>query len=120
MQAIINLPIKIPFTSAGLVTGLTSFSPIFLLNGVIMTTPTWTSTEIGSGLYTLNFIPTSTGILSILISQSLLVPIEVVSVTTAQILQNLADESIGSWTWNKTTGILNMIRQDGTPLANHI
>jgi hypothetical protein len=118
MQAIINLPIKIPFTSAGLVTGLTSFSPIFLLNGVIMTTPTWTSTEIGSGLYTLNFIPTSTGILSILISQSLLVPIEVVSVTTAQILQNLADESIGSWTWNKTTGILNMIRQDGTPLAN--
>jgi len=57
-------------------------------------------------------------VISIFISQSLLEPLEVVAVTTTQILQNLADESIGSWTWNKTTGILNMIRQDGSPLAN--
>ena len=117
MECTINNPIKIPFTSASLVTGKTTFTPLFLLNGVATTISGITYTEVGSGLYTINLTPTTSGLLSIFIEGILLAPIEITARTTASILQDLQDEALGSWTWNKTTGMLEMIRQDGTSLA---
>ena len=118
MQCIINLPVRIPFTSIGLVTGLTTFNPTFLLNGIITALPSHTYTEIGNGLYTINFTPTISGILEIFIEGQLVHDVEVVNRTSTQILQNLEDDALGSWIWDKTKGTLQIIRQDGTVLAN--
>jgi len=118
MQIIINLPVRIPFTSTGLVTGLTTFTPTFLLNGVATTITPITYTEIGGGLYTANFTPTATGMLSMFVGGLVYSDIEVVGRTNTVILQNIEDESLGSWIWDKTLGTLSLLRQDGTSLAN--
>jgi hypothetical protein len=48
---------------------------------------------------------------------SLLCVAEVKNKTTDEYLQNLEDEALGSWSWNKTTGCLSLTRQDGTSFA---
>lgn len=117
MQTLINIPVKIPFTSVALATGLTVFTPRFLLEGITWVATPVTYTEIGGGLYTINFTPTSVGNLSIFVEGVLLPSIEVVSRSTSSILQNLEDESLGSWTWDKVTGKLEVLRQNGSSLA---
>lgn len=117
MQYVINQPLRLPFLSIGLTTGLTTFTTVFLVNGVVGTVASLSYTEIGGGLYTINFTPTTTGSLYIFIQNSLLHGIEIVAQSTTSILQNLQDESLGSWTWDKTRGVLTLIRQDTTTLA---
>lgn len=119
MQAIVNNPITIPFLSSGLTTGVTTFTKSTLLNGVPVVYPSFTFTEIGGGLYTMTFTPTTTGTLSIFIQGVLLPQIDIVSRTLAQQLQDISDEAIGSWTWDKTTGILQLYRLDGTSFHSY-
>ena len=119
MQVIINIPVKVPFTSTGLVTGLLTFTPTFLLNGVLTSiTPSPTYTEIGGGLYVMTFTPSASGVLTIFVGGLVLPAIEVVARDTNTILQNLEDEALGSWVWDKTAGTLALVRQNGSPLAN--
>ena len=116
-QCIVNHNIVIPFLSYGLVPGKTSFSVVMLKDGVVLTAlPTITYFELGSGAYTLAFTPLSTGSYDILIENNILL-LEVVSKTLASVLQNLEDEALGSWTWDKTSGSLLVLRQDGSTLA---
>src|ERR1022692_3884062 len=111
MQSLVNLPITIPFLSTGLVTGLTTFSSITLVDGTLgVYSPTYA--EIGSGLYNLTFTPLSTGLYTIFIEEVLLPSIEVVSKTLSSQLQDISDENLGSWQWDKTTGILQLYRLD--------
>ncbi|MNY59748.1 hypothetical protein D3C86_1962240 [compost metagenome] len=42
---------------------------------------------------------------------------EVVTKSVYNSLRDILDESIGSWQWDKTTGGLVMLRQDGATLA---
>lgn len=121
----INTPISIPFTSIGLVTGLTSFAYAVALGGTILTgattpaLPTFTFSEIGGGAYLLTFTPTSTGNYSIYIQNQIAGYISVVARDKFSYLQNLENEAMGSWQWDKTTGVLTMLRQDGTTLATY-
>jgi hypothetical protein len=115
-QCIVNQLVRIPFLSTGLVTGLTTFSFAYLLNGVsTVVTPTFT--EIGGGLYTFNFTPTSTGRGSLFIQGSIQASFDVVNKDILTYLKNLEDESLGSWQWNKTSGVLTLLRQDSSVLA---
>lgn len=118
-QYVVNVPIKVPFLSSGLVTGKTVFTPapIFMLDGVLTVPTGVTYTEIGSGLYTLNFTPATSGQWKIFIEGALQGNFEVVAKTITTFLQNIEDEAIGSWTWNKNTGALTLVRQDGTTQA---
>lgn len=118
MQLTINQSVSIPFTSIGLATGLTVFTPAFLLNGSPMVASPLVYAEIGGGLYTITFTPVVSGSMSLFIEHTLLTDMEVVNRTNTVILQNLEDEALGSWIWDKTKGILNLVRQDGTTLAN--
>lgn len=115
-QCIVNQLARIPFLSTGLVTGLTTFSFVYLLNG-ISTVVTPTFTEIGGGLYTFNFTPTSTGRGSLFIQGSIQASFDVVNKDILTYLKNLEDESLGSWQWNKTSGVLTFLRQDSSVLA---
>lgn len=117
-QCIINQPYSLPFLADSLTTGLTGFlDVIVLVNGELPDTqPTINYTEIGYGLYTLSITPSVTGIWTIFI-EGKLYTIEVVARDIYSILRNLEDESLGSWSWDKTTGILTALRQDGSELA---
>lgn len=118
MEALVNQQIKLPFVSSGLATGLTSFSPIFLSNGtVVSVAPTFT--EIGSGVYTVNFTPVSTGEWSVFVAGSIQAQFTTVAKTLSSTLQSLTDEALGSWAWNKSTGALTLYKNDSSVLATY-
>lgn len=117
MEYTVNQIIKLPFTSAGLVTGLTSFSGTFLVNGVVNTvTPTFS--EVGGGLYTCNFTPVSTGKWCVFIEQKLY-EFDIVSKTLQNALGDVLDQALGSWTWDKRTGLLTLFKSDSSVLATY-
>lgn len=118
MELTINQPVKLAFVAQGLTTGKTSFAPVILLDGVSHTiTPTPTYTEIGSGVYTINFTPTSTGELTIFLEGDIQVRAQVVTKSVSSVLKDLSDEALGSWSWNKATGVLTLYKSDSTTLA---
>lgn len=117
-ESLVNTPFKIPFVSTNNVTGLSSFSNVHLLkDGVAVSTPTITYTEIGNGLYVATYTPTATGVYSLFIESKIQGTVNVLAKTSLTFLQNLEDEALGSWAWNKTTGVLTFTRQSGTTLA---
>jgi hypothetical protein len=118
MQYTLSQPAVIPFTSTGLVTGLTTFTYTPLLNGKATILTGVTFSEIGSGLYTFNFTPTVSGVYTLFIQNQLLTQIEVVTRSNAAILQDLQDEAIGSWTWDKIAGLLTLVRNDGVTVLS--
>jgi hypothetical protein len=117
MQWLINTPVTLPFISANLATGLTTFSSSILINNVVVAlSPTFT--EIGGGLYTITFTPQTSGVAYVFINGVVLPGVEVVSKTATTILQNLEDEALGSWTWDKALGKLTLLRANGTTLSS--
>lgn len=118
MEYLVNLPVKLPVTSTALATGQASLPVTFLKDGltVVPTTPTFS--ELGGGLYTVNFTPTSTGKWTVFVGGKTY-DLEVVSRTLQTGLQDLWDESMGSWAWNKGTGLLTLFRGDGSTLATY-
>ena len=119
MECTVNQPLKLGFVSTGLATGLTNFSYTILRNGLSYSpavTPTFT--EIGGGLYTFNVTPDSTGEWSLFIQGSIQVRFTVLTKTTQEIVKNIEDESLGSWSWDKVNGTLSLYKQDGSPLAS--
>ena len=116
-QCIINQAAVIPFYSSGLTTGITSFLNTYVLLGGVLTSTTFTTAEIGHGLYTLTITFPTTGTWRIFIEGKLL-EIEVVDFTLAEILRDIADEALGSWQWDKLTGTLSLLRRDGSPLSS--
>jgi hypothetical protein len=118
MEYQVSQTLVLPFTSTGLTTGLSSFPDLFILNnGIHVISPSVTYTEIGSGLYTLSYAPYITGEYYVFIQGRLQAEFSVVTKTTKTYLQNLEDEALGSWTWDKTSNLLTLMRQDGTTMA---
>ena len=77
-------------------------------------------TDLGfKGLSRVTFTPQSTGLYMVFAFDEIQVLVDVVPRTSESYLKNIEDESLGSWVWDKTTGHLEMIRQDGTTLANY-
>jgi hypothetical protein len=114
--AILGQPTTLPFTAP---VGMTSFPIIALLNGALLSPqPAVTFSVIGQGLYTLTFTPAQTGEYSIYVnSQILNVECQQQSLQTS--LQTLADAALGSWSWNKSTGVLTLLTASGTTLATY-
>jgi len=113
----VNTVVKIPFTSVNLATGMGSFNNVkFLIDGVL-TSISYTTAEIGNGLYVLTFTPGVTGVYSLFIEQTIAAVVNVVTKSLYTFLKNLEDEAIGSWTWDKVTGVLTLTRQDGSTFS---
>jgi hypothetical protein len=117
MEYLVNQALKLPVTSTALGTGLTTLPVTFLVNGAVtVVTPTFT--EIGSGLYTVNFTPAVTGKWTVFVGGKTY-EFEIVSKTLQNALGELLDESLGSWSWNKASGLLTLFKGDGTTLATY-
>lgn len=78
---------------------------------------TITETASGSGVYKIVSTPSSTGQYYFVTSTQIIACVNVVTKTVATYLKNLEDEALGSWSWNKTSGVLTMYRQTGEVLA---
>lgn len=65
------------------------------------------------------FTPNATGRYTVaLVDGTLLGVVDVVSRTLQSYARNIEDEALGSWQWDRTTGTLQLLRQDGSVLAN--
>lgn len=71
-----------------------------------------------AGLSNFTFTPTTTGTYTLYGDSQVIATVEVVTRTAKSYLANLEDEAMGSWQWDKASGSLNMLRQDGTALAS--
>lgn len=91
---------------------------VLIKDGATDLTPV-TVQDIGiAGLYNFRFTPTSTGTYTLFAYGAIQAVIEVTTKSLYSYLENIEDEALGSWQWDKTNGTLVMLRQDGTQLAN--
>lgn len=90
---------------------------VVFFNGEVSTLPVVHSATGINGFTRLTFTPTETGMYTVFVNAEPFAFINVETLTFAEALQNIEDEALGSWQWNKTTGILNMLRQNGEELA---
>lgn len=116
LEAILNTP----FTTVVSGPTGTPLTDVFLyLNGAASgITPT--VTQIGSSnVWRVVFTPTSTGEYSLFGFQTIQFRVTCVPKSLYSFLTNVEDEALGSWTWNKETGVLTVLRQNGSVLATH-
>ena len=114
----VNTSFVLPITSNNLTTGLgLPLTYTCLKDGVVFSLPTPTFAEIGGGLYTMAFTPTSTGLYTIFVQGAIQGTVNVVTNTAYTLLTSLQDEALGSWTWDKVAGTLVLYSQSGPQIA---
>ena len=65
------------------------------------------------------FTPVSSGLHTVVLADgSIAAQVDVVPRSSLSYLRNIEDEALGSWTWNRVDGTLQLLRQDGSELAN--
>ena len=111
----INQPIKLPFVTTP---GKTAFQSTMLLDGVLNLEPI-TYSEIGNGLYVATFTPVATGVYTFFTEGQIQASFSVVVNTVQKIVRDIQDQALGSWTWDKKTGELTLLRQDASVLATY-
>ena len=65
------------------------------------------------------FTPTATGRYTVaFVDGTLFGVVDVVTRTVQSYVKNIEDEALGSWQWDRSNGTLQLLRQDGSVLAN--
>lgn len=119
MIVLLDKPVNTPAVVTTLLSTNTAPSDLSIYkDGAHLLIPVTFTNLSSSGICSLTFTPTTTGNYTLFGDGKLLATVEVTSRSLRSYLQNLEDESIGSWLWNKTTGSLELLRQDGSSLAN--
>lgn len=111
----------VPFYDSQFLEGKTSFIVTILKDNEIffgLTTPPVLS-EFGNGLYSLSFVFTESGYYAICIEGAIYAYFKVVTRGSNDILQDLDDSSLGSYLYNKETGLLTLLRKSGSELAKY-
>ena len=84
---------------------------------VALTTTVQSLSTVGPTL--VKFTPNSTGRYTVALQTGeILGVVDVVARTLQSYARNIEDEALGSWQWNRTSGTLQLLRQDGSVLAN--
>lgn len=79
-----------------------------------------TVSQVGStNVWTVSFTPAATGLYSLYAFGEIKLQVQCLSKTLSSSLRDIEDEALGSWSWDKTTNILTMYRQNGSVLATH-
>lgn len=93
-------------------------APVLYLNGVQNSAvPTFVQISTNTNLWAVTFTLPSTGVYTLVAFSIVQFMINGVVKLSTAIIQNLEDEALGSWTWDKVAGLLTLLRQDGTTLA---
>ncbi len=113
----VNTPVKLYFKYTSGQTVFTDF--MIIQEGNLVSAPTFSITEIATtGIYVLTYTPLATGRYGFYVFGNFFAFVDVVSRSVFSYLKNIEDEALGSWSWNKQSGKLDMLRQDGTALAS--
>lgn len=116
MQHIKNQVLNLPIVSTNVVSGVIS-DLRFIKDGTVQS-PTYTVSVINApaNLYNLIFTPTSVGKWAVFLEGKVQFYIDVVDRGLFDILSVLENEALGSWRWDKTTGVLTLYKIDGSDL----
>jgi hypothetical protein len=88
------------------------------LNGTLNSTPVTVAYTGTGNIYALTFTPQTSGVYNLYCFSAMQARVNVVIQSIYTYLQNIEDEAMGSWVWDKVGATLNMLRQDGTTLAS--
>jgi hypothetical protein len=113
LEAVLNQPLTTTVYSS---TGAAPSGYQLFLNGAL-STDVPSVTLISGNAWSVTFTPTSTGIYSFQCFGAISFRVRAVQKSLYTSLTNLEDEAFGSWQWDKTTGALTLLRQNGTSLA---
>ena len=118
LTTVVNATFLLPFFSRNNDAGKTTFPLTILRDGVLYTglasSLLWT--EVGRGLYTLSLTFTDTGLYTFFIDNAIAAFVDVRARTDLSYLVNLEDTALGSWRWDKQTGVLTLYKVNGTVL----
>lgn len=98
--------------------GLPISGLVLINDGITIVNPIVVLQEPYPGVYVVSYTPSVTGLTAIIFDSKVVATLEVVTKNIFSFLKNIEDECLGSWAWDKQLGKLQMIRQDGTSLAN--
>lgn len=117
MIQVSNAPVNTQVVVTTATLGTTNPSDLALYKDGVANATAVTYTNLSGHICNFSFTPTATGIYTLTGEGTVIAVVEVVARTPLSYLKNLEDEAIGSWQWNKQTGIMTMVRQDGTTMA---
>ena len=117
MEYTVNQQVKLGFVGAG--TGIVTFPDLTFLKDGVVTSVSPSINEIGNKLYIVTFTPTTTGVYTLFVNGQIQNVFQVVAKTSLNYLGDILDEAVGSWTWNKNTGVLTLLRTTGVVLATY-
>lgn len=112
MEVLINQP----YTSV--VSGSGTLGAFVVINGSVVAVTS--STQVDPTTWLVTFTPTSSGVATVVAFGQVQERVLVVQKLSRTMLANVEDEALGSWQWNKQTGTLTLLRQDGSTLANFV
>lgn len=112
MEVLINQP----YTSV--VSGSGTLGAFVVINGSVVAVTS--STQVDTTTWLVTFTPTSSGVATVVAFGQVQERVLVVQKLSRTMLANVEDEALGSWQWNKQTGTLTLLRQDGSTLANFV
>ena len=116
----LEMTINVPFTTVFEGPAFTTPSDaILFLDGNVSSTPFTTSAIPGTTLWAVGFTPVATGVYVFYAFGEIKFRIQCFNKSLFGMITNIEDESLGSWTWDKTTGVLTVLRQNGSALAIH-
>lgn len=94
---------------------------VVLVDGVVSPLTVTSSLVTGStDLFVYSTTPDQTGVFTLIGDGNVVGEFEVVARDFHSYLQNLEDQALGTWEWDKTTKVMTLYRQDGTVLKTFL
>lgn len=87
------------------------------LNSAESATQVVVSAVPGTNLWSVGFTPVVTGVYSLYGFNKVQIRFQCVEKSMYASLQSIEDEALGSWSWDKSSGILTLLRQNGAALG---
>lgn len=115
-ELIINTPVTIVISGPN----ATPLTDQVLYKDGVASGLTLTVAQIGAtNAWKITFTPTATGMYSLYAFGVIQFNAQCSVKSLYSYLLNIEDEALGSWSWNKETGVLTILRQTGATLATH-
>lgn len=104
---------------ASLFSAVAPVTSFVIKSGAMSGTAVTCSPVVGTSWYTASFTPVETGVFELIVDDKRIEAFEVVSRSQFSFLQNLEDQALGGWEWNKATKVMTVYRQDGSTLGTY-
>lgn len=114
----LEILINSPFSTVVSSSGATALSDLVLYKDGSTTSVTPTAVRVGTtDTWTVSFTPTETGVFEVHAFGLIQIRVLAVQKLSRQMIANVENEALGSWSWNKQTGVLTLVTQTGDVFA---